>query len=44
MYQYVRTVIVLAALEWLRVNNSLYNDIQINRDWLDDAAQDDADL
>ena len=44
MYQYVRPVKVLAALEWLRVNNSLYRDIQINRDWLHDATQDDADL
>ena len=43
MYQYVQPVKVLAALEWLRVNNSLYKDIHINRDWLHDAAQDDAD-
>ena len=35
---------VLAALEWLRVNNPLYRDVQINSDWLNDAAQDDADL
>jgi DNA replication protein DnaC len=44
MYQYVRPVKVLAALEWLRANNPLYRDVQINGDWLADAAQDDADL
>ena len=44
MYQYVRPTKVLAALEWLRANNPLYKDVQINSDWLDDAAQDDTDL
>ena len=44
MYQYVRPAKVLAALEWLRANNPLYRDVKINSDWLDDAAQDDADL
>ena len=44
MYQYVRPAKVLAALEWLRANNPLYKDVQINSDWLDDAARDDADL
>ena len=44
MYQYVRPVKVLAALEWLRANNPLYKDVKINSDWMDDAAQDDADL
>ena len=44
IYQYVRPAKVLAALEWLRANNPLYRDVKINSDWLDDAAQDDADL
>ena len=44
MYQYVCPVKVLAALEWLRVMNPLYKDVQINGDWLDDAARDDAEL
>ena len=44
MYQYVRPAKVLAALEWLTANNPLYKDVQINSDWLDDAARDDADL
>ena len=39
MYQYVRP-----ALQWLQANNPLYKDIQINSNWLDDAAQDDTDL
>jgi len=43
MYQYVRPAKVLAALEWLKANNPLYKDVQINGDWLDVAA-DDADL
>ena len=44
MYQYVRPSKVLTALQWLKSNNPLYKDIQINNDWLSDAAQDDSDL
>ena len=44
MYEYVRPDKVMAALEWLKVNNPLYNDININRNWEDDAAQDDSEL
>ncbi len=44
MYQYVRPAKVLAALQWLQVNNTLYKDVQINNDWLDAAARDDPDL
>ena len=43
MYQYIRPAKVLAALQWLKLN-ALYNDIEINSDWLSDAAQDDAEL
>ena len=44
MFQYVRPANVLAALQWLILNNLLYKDIEISADWLSDAAQDDADL
>ena len=33
MYQYVRPAKVLAALQWLKLNNSLYKDVEINSDW-----------
>ena len=42
MYQYVRPVKVLAAIQWLKVN-PLYN-IEINSEWLSDATQDDTEL
>ena len=44
MYQYVRPAKVLAALQWLKLNNSLYKDVQINSDWVSDAAKDDTEL
>ena len=44
MYQYVRPSKVLTVLQWLKSNNPLYKDIEINSDWLSDAAQDDSDL
>ena len=44
MFQYIRSAKVLAALRWLKSNNPLYKDIEINTDWLSDAVQDDADL
>ena len=44
MYQYVRPEKVLAALKWLKSNNPLYRDVEINDDWLSDAAEDDAEL
>ena len=43
MFQYVRPAKVLAALQWLELNNPLYKDIEIN-DWTSNAGQDDADL
>ena len=33
-HQYVRPAKVLAALQWLKLNNPLYKDIEINSDWL----------
>lgn len=44
MYQYIRPAKVLAALQWFKSNNPLYGDIEINNDWLSDAAADDAEL
>ena len=44
MYQYIRPSKVLAALQWLKSNNPLYKDVDINSDWLNDAAQGDAEL
>ena len=44
MFQYVRPAKVLAALQWLKLNNPLYKDIEINNDWTSNAEQDDADL
>ena len=44
MYQYVRPSVVLTALQWLKSNNPLYKDIEINSNWLSNAAQDDSDL
>ena len=44
MYQYIRPAKVLAALQWLKSNNPLYRDIEINNDLLSDAAVDDAEL
>ena len=44
MYQYVQPTKVLAALQWLKLNNPLYKDVQINSDWVSNAAEDDAEL
>lgn len=42
MFQHVRPTKVLAALEWLKVNNPLFQDVAINTDWEQQASQDDA--
>ena len=44
MYQYVRPAKELAALQWLKLNNPLYKDVEINSDWVSDAAEDDTEL
>ena len=44
MYQYIQPGKVLAALQWLKMNNPLYKDVEINSDCLSNAAQDDPDL
>ena len=35
---------VLAALQWLKLNNPLYKDVQINSDWVSDTAEVDTEL
>ena len=44
MYQYVRPTIVLNALKWLKINNPLYANVNINEEWLADSACDDRDV
>ena len=44
MYAFVRPVKVLAALDWLKQNNPLYKDIQINRAWVESAVEDNPEL
>ena len=44
IYQYIRPAKVLAALQWLKLKNPLYRDIEMNNDWLSDATEDDAEL
>ena len=44
MYQYVQPEKVLAALKWLKSNNPLYRDIEVNDNWLSDSAEDDTEL
>ena len=44
MYQYIRPAKVLASLQWLKLNNPLYRDIEMNNNWLSNAMEDDAEL
>ena len=44
MYQYVRPAKVLEALQWLKLNNPLYKDVEINSNWVSNAAEDNAEL
>ena len=44
MFQYIQPAKVMAALEWLKRNNPLYHNIDINTCWIGDAAQDDTEL
>ena len=40
IYQYVWPAKVLAALQWLKLNNPLYEHVQINSDWVSNAVED----
>ena len=44
MYDYIQPAKVLGALQWLKSNNPLYYDIELNENWLSDAVEDDAEL
>ena len=44
MYQYIQPAKELAALQWLKLNNPLYSDMEMNNDWLSNAVDDDAEL
>ena len=44
MYSFVRPGKIMAALEWLKANNALYKDVEVNMSWEDDAARDDSEL
>ena len=40
MYEYILPAKVLAALQWLKLNNPLYIDIEMSNDWFSDAVDD----
>ncbi|MES9882648.1 MAG: DUF6570 domain-containing protein [Sedimenticola sp.] len=44
MYDYVRPQKVLAALRWLKTNNTHYKKVTINDNWSNDAASNDPEL
>ena len=44
MYDYISPEKVLCALRWLKQNNPLYADIDINEQWLEEAVSNDEDL
>ena len=44
MYGYISPEKVLTALRWLKQNNPLYADIDINEEWLEQAVSNDEDL
>ena len=44
MYDYISPERVLTALRWLKQNNSVYADIDINEQWLEQTVSNDQDL
>ena len=44
MYEYIRPAKVLTALQWLKSNNPLYRNVQINSDWLSHSVEDNREL
>ena len=44
MYSFISPEKLLNALRWLKANNPLYSDIDINSDWLGESLRDDKDL
>ena len=41
MYNYICKDVVIAAIKWLKENNNLYNEIQLNDSWADDWVDSD---
>ena len=44
IYDYITPEKILNALRWLKSNNSLYADVEINDDWLQQSLANDTDL
>ena len=44
MYDFISPEKVLNALRWLKANNPLYADVEINVDWLQESISEDSDL
>ena len=44
MYDNVRPDKMIKALSWLKANNTLYRDVDINMDWCEDSVSDNCDL
>ena len=44
MYNYIRPEHIFNALRWLKVNNTIYSDIQVNDNWLTETLDNDSDL
>ena len=44
MYDYIRPNVVFSALQWLKNNNPLYKDIEINTSWMLDALNDNQEM
>ena len=36
MYNYIHKDVVIAVIKWLKDNNKLYNEIELNDSWADD--------
>ena len=43
MYDYVSPEKLMNALSWLKANNSLYADVDINENWFEQSLADDCD-
>ena len=44
MYDYITSDKLLNALQWLKVHNPLYVDVEINQEWSEEAQNNDIDL
>ena len=44
MYEYIQPAKVLTALQWLKCNNPLYRNVEINSDWVSHSIDDNQEL